>query len=35
VGVRHTLFPALTFGAKLAASFPTPFSTASGVFSAS
>ena len=31
MGVRHALFPALTFGAKLAASFPTPFSTASGV----
>jgi len=31
MGVRHTLFPGLAFGAKLAASFPTPFSTASGI----
>jgi hypothetical protein len=32
LGVRHALFPVLTLGAKLAASFPTLFSTASGVF---
>jgi hypothetical protein len=32
MGVRHALFPTLTLGAQLAASFPTPFSTASGVF---
>src|SRR5581483_5901975 len=32
MGVRHALFPLLTLGANLAASFPTPFSTASGVF---
>jgi len=32
MGVRHTLFPVLAFGAELAASFPTLFSTASGVF---
>jgi len=31
VGVRQALFPMLALGAKLAASFPTPFSTASGV----
>jgi len=31
MGVRHALFPGLALGAKLAASFPTPFSTASGV----
>jgi hypothetical protein len=33
LGVRRTLFPTLAFGAHLsvAASFPTPFSTASGV----
>ena len=31
MGVRHALFPVLTLGAKLAASFPTLFSTASGV----
>jgi hypothetical protein len=31
MGVRHTLFPMLTLGAELAASFPTLFSTASGV----
>jgi len=31
MGVRHALFPVLTFGALMAASFPTPFSTASGV----
>jgi hypothetical protein len=35
MGVRHTLFPVLTLGAMQAASFPTPFSTASGVDSAS
>jgi hypothetical protein len=33
MGVRHALFPGLALGAKLAASFPTPFSTASGVAS--
>ena len=34
MGVRHALFPVLTFGAspRRAASFPTLFSTASGVF---
>ena len=32
MGVRHALFPVLAFGAELAASFPTLFSTASGVF---
>jgi len=34
MGVRHSLFPAPTLGARLAAAagFPTPFSTASGVF---
>jgi hypothetical protein len=34
MGVRHSLFPGLALGATLAgaASFPTPFSTASGVF---
>jgi hypothetical protein len=32
VGVRHALFPVLALGASLAASFPTLFSTASGVF---
>jgi hypothetical protein len=32
MGVRHALFPVPTFGAKLAAGFPTLFSTASGVF---
>jgi hypothetical protein len=32
---QPALFPALTFGANLAASFPTLFSTASGIFSAS
>jgi hypothetical protein len=34
MGVRHTLFPVLTLGAPVsgAASFPTLFSTASGVF---
>ena len=31
MGVRHALFPALALGAELAASFPTLFSTASGV----
>jgi hypothetical protein len=31
VGVRHALFPGLALGAAWAASFPTPFSTASGV----
>jgi hypothetical protein len=31
MGVRHALFPTLALGAKLAASFPTLFSTASGV----
>jgi hypothetical protein len=33
MGVRHSLFPGLALGATLAgaASFPTPFSTASGV----
>jgi len=31
MGVRHALFPMLTLGAWLAASFPTLFSTASGV----
>ena len=31
MGVRHALFPMLTLGADLAASFPTLFSTASGV----
>jgi len=33
MGVRHALFPGLTFGAPFsgAVSFPTPFSTASGV----
>jgi hypothetical protein len=34
MGVRHTLFPVPTLGARLtvAAGFPTLFSTASGVF---
>ena len=34
MGVRQSLFPMLTFGAPFsgAVSFPTPFSTASGVF---
>jgi hypothetical protein len=32
MGVRQALFPMLTLGAYLAASFPTLFSTASGVF---
>ena len=34
MGVRQALFPMLTFGAPIsgAVSFPTPFSTASGVF---
>jgi hypothetical protein len=32
MGVRQALFPMLALGAKLAASFPTLFSTASGVF---
>ena len=34
MGVRHSLFPGLALGATLAgaASFPTLFSTASGVF---
>jgi len=32
MGVRQALFPVLTLGAHLAASFPTLFSTASGVF---
>jgi hypothetical protein len=31
MGVRHTLFPMPALGATRAASFPTPFSTASGV----
>jgi len=31
MGVRHALFPVLALGADLAASFPTLFSTASGV----
>jgi hypothetical protein len=31
MGVRQALFPVLAFGAELAASFPTLFSTASGV----
>jgi len=31
MGVRHALFPMLALGAELAASFPTLFSTASGV----
>ena len=31
MGVRQALFPVLTLGAQLAASFPTLFSTASGV----
>jgi len=31
MGVRHTLFPGLALGAELAASFPTPFSAASGI----
>jgi hypothetical protein len=34
MGVRHSLFPAPALDARLsaAAGFPTPFSTASGVF---
>jgi len=32
VGDRQALFPMLALGATLAASFPTLFSTASGVF---
>jgi hypothetical protein len=32
MGVRHALFPMLALGACEAASFPTLFSTASGVF---
>jgi len=32
MGVRQSLFPVLALGAALAASFPTLFSTASGVF---
>jgi len=34
MGVRQALFPVPTLGARLAAAagFPTPFSTASGVF---
>jgi hypothetical protein len=31
MGVRRALFPGLALGAAGAASFPTPFSTASGV----
>jgi hypothetical protein len=32
VGVRHALFPGLALGTHMAASFPTLFSMASGVF---